>query len=65
MQINTAHFEEVHEEYNLRRSILVQEQCGGQDGFPAIGKVKDHGWLDSSSLTYVLVQEKSVGTLFD
>ena len=64
VQINTADFVDVREEDNLRRSILVHEQCGGKEDFLSIGKMKDHGWVNSSSLTYVLVEEKSLGSLY-
>jgi hypothetical protein len=55
VHINTADFLDVREEDNLRRSLLVHEQCGGKDGYLAISKVKDHGWVNSASLTYVVV----------
>ena len=64
VHINTADFVDVREEDNLRRSVLLQEQCGGQQEYLAIGKMKDHGWVNSSSLTYVTVQEKSLGSLY-
>jgi hypothetical protein len=62
---NLGNINSVQEEDQLRRDLMLKILVKDRVGLKGFGRLIDHGWRTSSSLTYFLVMEKELDSIVD
>ncbi len=63
-EVDTGALEEAAQEDHFSRQLQIQSELGGLKAYPAITKIKSHGWKPGS-LNYVYVTARDGANLID